>query len=178
MNAAPTPAGWHPDPSDPSASVRWWDGARWTGHTQLVPADAAPGDVPLSVRWGGMAAAPGSRPYGSPPPGSPPFRGPQFGGPQFGSMTGFLGSGAPPLGSSMGLSGSAPPSFVKRNSMSLAAVGVVALYVAIALSTKIVFFGIFPILLSVRAVRRKEALAPLAIVAAVVAIIVAIVALA
>ncbi|WP_432542348.1 RDD family protein [Kineococcus sp. SYSU DK002] len=28
-----TPAGWYPDPSDPSRSqLRWWDGAQWTEH--------------------------------------------------------------------------------------------------------------------------------------------------
>jgi len=26
-----TPAGWYPDPSDPS-NLRWWDGGRWTEH--------------------------------------------------------------------------------------------------------------------------------------------------
>lgn len=30
---APIPPGWFPDPGDPSL-VRWWDGQRWTGHTQ------------------------------------------------------------------------------------------------------------------------------------------------
>ncbi|SRR6266511_804627 len=27
------PAGWHADPWDPVAHLRWWDGTRWTGHT-------------------------------------------------------------------------------------------------------------------------------------------------
>ena len=27
------PAGWHPDPYG-QARLRWWDGARWTEHTQ------------------------------------------------------------------------------------------------------------------------------------------------
>jgi hypothetical protein len=27
------PPGWHPDPWDPVAHWRWWDGQQWTGHT-------------------------------------------------------------------------------------------------------------------------------------------------
>lgn len=29
-----TPASWQPDPEDPQNSLRYWDGAQWTGHTQ------------------------------------------------------------------------------------------------------------------------------------------------
>jgi hypothetical protein len=41
-------AGWHPDPSGPGA-LRWWDGQRWTEHTQPLPAPApaaAPAPAP------------------------------------------------------------------------------------------------------------------------------------
>lgn len=31
-----TPAGWYPDPRDTS-TIRWWDGATWTAHTQARP---------------------------------------------------------------------------------------------------------------------------------------------
>jgi hypothetical protein len=35
MNARmTTPASWQPDPEDPRNSVRYWDGAQWTGHTR------------------------------------------------------------------------------------------------------------------------------------------------
>lgn len=30
------PAGWYPDPSEPSV-VRWWDGTQWTHHVQPAP---------------------------------------------------------------------------------------------------------------------------------------------
>lgn len=36
--AAPPP-GWYPDPYGPLA-VRWWDGAQWTAHAQLLPEQA------------------------------------------------------------------------------------------------------------------------------------------
>ena len=45
--SSPTPLpGWHPDPANPSL-VRYWDGARWTEHTQpaagpTLPADGQP----------------------------------------------------------------------------------------------------------------------------------------
>ncbi len=52
--SAPVPAGWYPDPSGAAATVRWWDGAAWTEHTQqAAPAAAEP-------QWsaGGQQAAP------------------------------------------------------------------------------------------------------------------------
>lgn len=43
-----TPPNWYPDPSDP-ARIRWWDGDRWTDHTQPYPVgDAGEIDMPLS----------------------------------------------------------------------------------------------------------------------------------
>lgn len=36
------PAGWYPQPNDPS-NVRWWDGTQWTEHTQpIAPVAPAP----------------------------------------------------------------------------------------------------------------------------------------
>ena len=64
--------------------------------------------------------------------------------------------------------------FARRNQRSLTAVGVAALYVLIAVTAHVVFFGILPILFSVRAYRAREPLAPLAIAAAAVAVVVAI----
>lgn len=36
-----TPAGWHPDPQNPS-QLRWWDGYRWSQHTHPVGIPTAP----------------------------------------------------------------------------------------------------------------------------------------
>jgi hypothetical protein len=33
---APSP-GWYPDPTDPDAHLRWWDGSQWTAYTTDVP---------------------------------------------------------------------------------------------------------------------------------------------
>ena len=46
------PAGWYPDPEDPS-STRYWDGAEWT--EQRAPAQPAPGQF-------GASAPPGPAP--------------------------------------------------------------------------------------------------------------------
>jgi hypothetical protein len=68
-------------------------------------------------------------------------------------------------------------SFAQRNRQSLTAIGVVALYVLIATTTHFVFIGILPVLMSVRAIKAKETLAPAAVAAAVVAVLVAFAAL-
>jgi Protein of unknown function (DUF2510) len=129
MTTNTVPPGWHPDPSNPSGAVRWWDGSSWTAHTQQVPI---------------------ASPYGSPVVGPTPY--------------------------SAGMYGQVEPSFAKRNSKSLTAMGVVAIYIALALSTGIVFIGILPVLMAVRATKRKEQLAPVAIIAAVIAVGVALLA--
>ena len=35
------PPNWYPDPSGPPGQLRWYDGARWTEHTQSAPAAPA-----------------------------------------------------------------------------------------------------------------------------------------
>ncbi len=52
--------------------------------------------------------------------------------------------------------------------------GVVALYIVLAVSTGIVLLGVFPVLMSLRSKQAGEPLAPLAILAAVIAVIVAV----
>jgi len=61
-----------------------------------------------------------------------------------------------------------------RNRLSLIALGVSVLYIVIASTSRVVLLGIFPILLSLRAWRRHETLAPLAMVSAIGAFVIAI----
>jgi hypothetical protein len=67
--------------------------------------------------------------------------------------------------------------FAKRNRHSLTAIAVVAAYVLLAVTTHFVLIGIVPIMLSVRAIKAKETLAPAAVIAAVIAVVVALAAL-
>lgn len=59
----------------------------------------------------------------------------------------------------------------QRNSTTLTAIVVVALYLVLAATTGIVLIGIFPAMLAVRAVQRREPLAAIAVSAAAVAIV-------
>jgi Protein of unknown function (DUF2510) len=152
-----TPPGWHPDPSGPSGTLRWWDGSAWTAHThQTAPAGAAPTALPTaSAGWSSSGTAPAAGYAQAYTPGYTP-----------GFTAGYPAAARP-----------AQQSFGTANKLTLIAMAVVAAYVVIALATGVVFLGIFPVLLAFRATKRKEPLAPLAIVAAVVAIGVALVAL-
>jgi Protein of unknown function (DUF2510) len=145
MSPTETPPGWHPDPADPSSSMRWWDGARWTS------------DV---------------RPVAPPPPS--PFAGPagwsEIPGPA-GAPPGWYGPAGPPPWSGTEVS------FARRNQRSLTAAGVAALYIIIAVTAHFVLFGIFPLILSIRAWQARETLAPLAIAVTAVALLVGIVGL-
>jgi hypothetical protein len=67
--------------------------------------------------------------------------------------------------------------FTQRNSTSLLVLAVVAAYLALAASTHIVLFGIFPLMLSIQAFKRREPLAFLALIAAGIAILTAVTAL-
>ncbi len=40
---------WHPDPWNPTAQLRWWDGAGWTGWTAPKPPDEPPNEPPGSA---------------------------------------------------------------------------------------------------------------------------------
>ncbi len=134
--------------------MRWWDGTRWTSDVRPIP---------------------------GPPPG--PYRGaPGPNGGRLGPENGQFGSsgGTPP-----GWYGpTGPPqwsgtqvSFARRNQRSLTAAGVATLYIVVAVASHLVFFGILPLILSIRAWQARETLAPLAIVVTVVAILVSVIAL-
>jgi hypothetical protein len=158
MNTTAVPPGWHPDPSNPSGALRWWDGRTWTAHTQPTgsAAQQAVGIAPSVAGGPSVAAAPAAGWPGGTATITPNYGAPSYGGSAYRS---------------------ANVSFAQRNRHSLTAIGVVALYVLLAVTTHFVLIGIVPIMLSVRAVKAKETLAPAAVVAAVVAVVVAIAAL-
>lgn len=52
-----TPAGWYPDPAEPS-QARWWDGQNWSGQTAPRAAIATPGESMPAPRYGEYAPAP------------------------------------------------------------------------------------------------------------------------
>jgi hypothetical protein len=145
-NTSIAPPGWHPDPSNPGAALRWWDGRAWTAHTQPAAASAP------SVATISAAAWPGGSTTITPNYGTPP------------------NDGSRPYAA-------ANLSFAKRNSLSLTAIGVVVLYVLLAVTTHFVLIGILPVLMSVRAIKAKETLAPAAVAAAIIAVLVAFAAL-
>ena len=68
-------------------------------------------------------------------------------------------------------------SFARRNQRSLTAAGVATLYIVVAVASHLVFFGILPLILSIRAWQARETLAPLAIAVTIVAILVSVIAL-
>jgi hypothetical protein len=167
MNTTAAPAGWHPDPSNPAGALRWWDGSAWTTHTHPVAPNAAqavatpapalptqPQAIAAAPAWAGGATI-------TPNSGTASYGTTSYGNASYGGNT-----YAP-----------ANVSFAQRNRHSLTAIGVVALYVLLAMTTHFVLIGIVPVMLSVRAIKAKETMAPAAVAAAVVAVLVALVAL-
>jgi hypothetical protein len=145
MTTNTAPPGWHPDPSNPGAALRWWDGTTWTTHTHQAAAS-----TPTVA-----ATAPGP----AWPGGSATIT------PNHGTVS-YGGAYAP-----------AQLTFAKRNTVSLTAIGIVVLYILLAVTTHFVLIGILPVLMSVRAIKAKETLAPAAVAAAVIAVVVAFAAL-
>ncbi len=156
------PAGWHPEPQTPGASLRWWDGNGWTEHVQAGP--AGPGAAG-GAAGPGVAASPGMPSY--PPPaggyGAGYGAGPGYGGAGYGAG----GYGAGGYG---GATPTAQPTMARANQASLTAMGVTVLYIVLAATSGVYFVGILPLMMAIRAVGRKEKLAPVAVVAAVLAI--------
>ncbi len=159
MTAPGPPPGWHPDPADPATSVRWWNGTHWTELTQPAPSG---GSGPAAGGgWSGWGGGPGG--WGGGPGGWSGGGGP-------GGWSGW--GGGPGAGSGWGRGGGG--TLARRNQASALAIGLAALYIVIALSAHVVFFGIVPVVTAVRAFRRREALAPLAAVAAGLSVVVAV----
>jgi len=76
-----------------------------------------------------------------------------------------------------GFGGPANLSFAKQNSFSLIAIGVAAAYILIAMTAHIVLIGVIPIMVSIRAFKNRERLAPIALIAAILAVVFAFAAL-
>ena len=189
MSATTAPAGWHPDPSNPTGAFRWWDGVAWTTHTQQAPA-AAPAPAPAATYGSAYgAAAPVPAPahsYGN-PYAPVPTQPQSYGNPyatapaqaqSYGNPYGTANSTAP-SGTvyPAGFGGPANRTFTQQNSHSLIAMGVAAAYIVIAMTAHIVFVGIIPIMLSIRAFKAQERLAPVALIAAIIAVVFAFAAL-
>lgn len=117
-------------------------------------------DESLGIRQSGETASPRSAPS-MPPPGFRAYDAPA-------GTPGFKDFAA----SSAAARGVAPkPTMFQRNRTTLTTLAVVAVYLALAMSTGIVLLGIFPVMLGIRALQRKEQLAPLAILAAAGAVV-------
>lgn len=163
-SAAP---GWYADPHG-VAAFRWWDGNTWTAAThpgqpaQAEPVYAQPAE-PAAVQSHPAFAqqalpAYAAAGYGQSVPG---YSTPAF---------------AQPLNQVLAAN-RAPASGWDRNRYAFITFGIVALYFFIAMSTRVVFFGILPLGMSIRSKRGNEPLAAFAIGAAVLSILVAFVAL-
>ena len=72
----------------------------------------------------------------------------------------------PPQAVAQAAARAATPTFTQQNKLTLTVLAVVVAYVLIASATGIVFLGIAPVMMSIRAVKRKEPLCVLAVVAA------------
>jgi hypothetical protein len=81
---------------------------------------------------------------------------------------------AKPEASRMPSRASAGQSIRQRNQYALITLGIVAVYLVLAIKTGIVMLGVWPILTSVASWQRKEPLAGLAVCGAVVAMLIAI----
>jgi hypothetical protein len=143
--SSPLPvAGWYPDPSGGSGQ-RWWDGQAWS-------AAMSPGPVTVSAT---SATA---------------------------SNHGYTGSTfAPGASSSVSANGGSsaprhyggPASAGASNKYAFITFAVVAVYLVVALESRVVLFGVLPLGFSLRSKRAAEPLAPIAIAAAVVGILIA-----
>jgi hypothetical protein len=143
------PPGWHPDPENPTSSMRWWDGTQWTA--QVRPTNAGPDPVYAPPRPGG--GAPWQNPGGAP-----------WQNPGGGRRGGWWAGGRFPAGNS----------FSARNAASIRAIIFSVAYLVIAALTGFVLLGIVPVVMTFRAVSRREPLMPVAALASAVVVVVSV----
>ena len=102
------PAGWYPDPADPSTQ-RWWDGEGWLG--EAIPADQTPPDGPPAAEEPepGPSAAADVPPAEAPPAAGAPVVPPPPDAPAQGQPWGAPTGWQPPPGSQPPPGWQAPP---------------------------------------------------------------------
>jgi Protein of unknown function (DUF2510) len=152
------PAGWHPDPTNPHGALRYWNGAAWTEHTAPHPMAGAP-----------VASPPAAQPVAQPGGAGPAWAtaAPAAPQPTYPAYSPYVAGFHTP----------GQQSLVQRNKFTFITLGVVFLYVVLAVAVHIVLLGIVPVLMCVRAFRAKEPFAPLAAVGALAGVAFALLAL-
>jgi hypothetical protein len=148
-------AGWYQDASNPGLE-RWWDGRGWTDITRAAQGGPAPG-APLAAQPD-RSSAPISAPWAVEQVRENGFQPP------------WVGSGAPAHRARLGARRSLS-AFHYRNRASVTAIGMALVYMAIVFVVHIAILGIFPVIAAVGAMRRREPLAPLAIVISVIPLV-------
>ncbi|QNK81420.1 DUF2510 domain-containing protein [Nakamurella sp. PAMC28650] len=141
---APT-AGWYSDPNG-APTLRYWNGTAWTDATQQAPSPAVQSPYGQAGPYGQTGTYPGAFPAGpNPSYAYPP-------------------APTPPPG------GGAAAGLWAQNKTSFITVAICIVYLVIAGFSHLVFFGILPVLYTVRSFQAKESLAWLAAAVTVVTI--------
>lgn len=146
--SAPT-AGWYADPNGGSG-LRFWNGTGWTDSTQPSPSQPAPAE-PASSAYG-QSSYSQPAPYGGYPGSFPP------------------GPGATRAYPPAPVPGRQGAGLWAQNKTSFITVLICIVYLVIAGFSNLVFFGILPVLYTVRSFQAKESLAWLAALVTVVTI--------
>ena len=172
-SAAP---GWYADPSD-AAGLRWWDGQTWTAATHPAqPAQSEPAYAAQQPVQSHPAFAQQAQPAAHPAFAQQAQSLPAYAAAGYGQSSYPPAAYAQPFNQVLASNGAQSAGW-ERNRYAFFTFGIVALYFFIAMTSRIVFFGILPLGMSLRSKRGGEPLAPFAIGVAVLSIVVAFIAL-
>ena len=173
-----SPPGWHPDPNLPPGTLRWWDGTQWTEHIRSAPPSPLPTQAPQpAASMVAAATAPTTV-------AAVPQQALAQNGFQQVAGNGFQPVAAQPVGAHEYQQQYAPvagqpviptqqKSVFDRNPTSFGAMAVILVYIFIAATLHFALLGIVPFFMAIRAFRRGEQLAPVAMAAVVFGILVA-----